>query len=81
MHGAARRDQHQQRQHGDGIARGVEGERADRVGADVLRDEGRAPDERGENGENNLTHRILFHIRGLLWAFGGKYKSSQTLIA
>ena len=66
MHGDAHRDQHQQRQHGDGIARGVEGERADRVGADVLRDEGGAPDERGENGENNLTNRILFHMRDLL---------------
>ena len=59
-------NEHQQREHGDGIARGVEGERADRVGADVLRDEGSAPDERGENGENNLTNRILFHMRDLL---------------
>ena len=37
----------QQREHGDEIADGVERERADRVGADVLRDEGGAPDERG----------------------------------
>ena len=66
MHGAAHRDQHQQRQHRDGIARGVEGERADRIGADVLRDEGSAPDERGENGKDNLTNRILFHMRDLL---------------
>ena len=65
-HGAQHRDQHQQREHGDEITRGVEGERADRVGADVLRDEGRAPDERGENGKDNLTNRILFHMRDLL---------------
>ena len=60
-HGMQHCDEHQQREHGDEIAHGVEGERADRVGADVLRDEGGAPDERGQDWENDLTDLIVFH--------------------
>lgn len=63
MHGMQHRDEHQQREHGDEIADGVERERADRIGADVLRDEGGAPDERGQDRENDLTDLIVFHRR------------------
>ena len=59
--GIQHRDEHQQREHGDEITHGVERERADRVGADVLRDEGGAPDERGQDRENDLTDLIVFH--------------------
>ena len=79
--GMQHRDEHQQREHGDEIAHGVERERADRVGADVLRDEGGAPDERGQDRENDLTDLIMFHKREPLGDVGGKYKSSQTFLA
>ena len=74
-------NEHQQREHGDEIAHGVERERADRIGADVLRDEGGAPDERGQDRENDLTDLIVFHKREPLGDVGGKYKSSQTFLA
>ena len=59
-------DDHQQRQHGDKVPRGVKGERADAVSAQILRHKRRAPDERGQNREDHLPHLIVFHVRCVL---------------
>ena len=62
-------DDHQQRQHRDKVAAGVEGERADGVGAHILRNKGGAPDEGGQNGEDHLPHLIVFHVSDVLSLF------------
>ena len=62
-------DDHQQRQHRDKVAAGVEGERADGVGAHILRYKGGTPDKGGQDGENHLPHLIVFHVSDVLSLF------------
>lgn len=61
LHLVADENDHQQGQHGDKVTGGVEGEGPDGVGAQVLRHEGGAPNERGKDREHYLTHLIVFH--------------------
>ena len=69
LHFVADEDDHQQSQHSDKVAGGVEGEGADGVGAKILRDEGGAPDKGGQDGENHLPHLIVFHVSDVLSLF------------
>ena len=63
-------DNDQQHHHGDVGAGGVEGKGVDHIGAQILRHEGSTPNQRGEDGEEDLPHIVMFHSLSP-FSFGG----------